>query len=188
MQGNETTVTTATTDTTAPGEVMRGREMLGLPVYSIAEGKRLGDINALFVRREDFTVPVIGIVGSGGQGYLRYDALKTVGVDIVLVATEHDVLIQMTPEARAGLDAELPNRPVFTQSGQSAGHLVGFNVDTATGRIGQVRIGQDRGLLSKVASLGRDTTVQLPISMVHSIGSDAIIVQDGVMAMLNPPA
>jgi len=187
MQGNETTGATATPGTTT-GEVMRGREMLGLPVYSIAEGKRLGDINALFVRREDFMVPVIGIAGSGGQGYLRYDALKTVGTDIVLVATEHDVLIQMTPEARAGLDAELPNRPVFTQSGQSAGHLVGFNVDTATGRIGQVRIAQDRSLLSKVAALGRDTTVLLPISMVHSIGADAVIVQDAVMAMLNPPA
>jgi sporulation protein YlmC with PRC-barrel domain len=165
-------------------EVMRGKQLLGLPVYSIAEGKLLGEINILLVRREDFTIPVVGIkrTDTGSQAYIKYGSMHTVGIDIALVETETSFQADLTADERDGLDSDIPNRPVFTQSGESAGHIVGFSVDTTSGRIEYFRIEADRGIWSRLVAMGKDTTVTIPTSMVRSIGPDAMIVVDAVTA------
>ena len=171
------------------GETRRGRELLGLPVYSIAEGKHMGEINGLLVRREDCSVPGVRIkqAGSGKNAFLPYTAIKTVGVDIALVDRREDLRADLTPEERAGTEIDLPGRPVFTKSGQSTGHLAGFGIDTATGHITMLRIEADTGFLGMLGLAGGDKTVEVPVAMVLSLGPDAVIVQDRVKELLTPP-
>jgi sporulation protein YlmC with PRC-barrel domain len=176
-------------DAPTPGETRRGRELLGLPVYSIAEGKHLGEISGLRVRREDCSVPVLRVkqAHSGKQVFLTYDAIKTVGVDIALVESEMLLSAEVPPAEADALESDLPGRPVFTQSGESAGHLAGFGLDTATGKIAFFRVEANTGFLNRLAALGRDKTIEVPAAMVLSLGPDAVIVQDGVKELLHPP-
>lgn len=171
------------------GETRRGRELLGLPVYSVLEGKRLGEISGLLVRRDDCSVPVVRVrqSASGQETFLPYSALKTVGVDIALLDTETALRDEMPAEEREGLERDLTGRPVFTKSGESAGHVAGFGIDTVSGRIASFRIEANSGFLSRLAALGRDKTVEVPSDMVVSLGPDAVIVQDAVLSLLNPP-
>jgi len=169
-------------------DVMGGKSLLGMPLYSISAGKLVGDINVLLVRREDFTVPFVGIklATAGSQAYLKYSAMRTVGIDIALVETEEYLQSDLTSEERERLDSDLPNRPVFTQGGQRAGHVVAFNVDTTSGRIEHIRIEADKGFWSRLGAMGKDTTVPVPIALVQSVGPDAVIVQDSVMGLMTP--
>lgn len=171
------------------GEMRRGRELLGMSVYSIAEGKHLGDIQSLRVRREDLSVPVLGIrqTGSGKEALVRYAALTTVGVDIVLVDAEAVLSHEIAEEEREGLETALAGRPVFTQSGERAGSLAGFGLDTATGRIAYFRVEAETGFWSRLAALGKDRTVEVGADMVVSLGPDAVIVQDGVLSLMSMP-
>ena len=179
-----------TPDEVMPGETLRGRDLLGLPVYSIKEGKHLGKISGLLVQREDCSVPVISIQpsGMGRESFVPYTAMITVGVDIVLLERQDVLLNEVSVEVRKGLDTGVPGRAVITQSGERAGSIVGFGIDTVSGRIDFFRVEASTNFLGKLTSLVKDTTVEIPRSLVISLGPDAVIVQDSVQELLHPSA
>ncbi len=169
------------------GETRRGRDLLGLPIYTIAEGKHLGEISALLVRREDYTVPFLRLrlAIPGKEAFLSYDSLKTVGVDIGLVETQTALMKEMPTLEQGTLEPDLPGRPVFTKGGESAGQLAGFVLDTANGKIAFFRVETKAGFLSKLVAMGQDSIIEVPTDMVLSLGPDAVIVDDEVKAMLH---
>ena len=171
-----------------PGELLPGRDVLCLPVYSIDAGKRLGEITGLLVRREDCSVLVVRIQRShsGGKAFLPYRAMKTVGVEIALVDTEAVLWEEIPADERPGLEMNLPGRSVMTHSGEQVGHVVGFGINTLSGRITTFRMEANTSFLSRIAALGRDKTVDIPTEMVISVGPDAVLVQDNVAALLHP--
>lgn len=175
------------TDSTV--DLRRGRDLLGLPVYSIVEGRRLGEIDALLVRREDRSIGAVRIRrGTLGQQHqiLPFSILRTVGEDIALVESESALHGDAAAETE-GLDMGLTGRPVLTQSGERVGQLAGFGVDTASGKIAVLRIRPDAGFMRHLTALVKDDTVELPGESVHSLGADAVIVLDEAAAGLRQP-
>lgn len=174
----------------ASDEVQRGRELLGLPVYSISEGTLLGSVDTLLVRRTDRTIPLIRVKsGSFSRSYyVTFANLRTLGPDVVLVDNRGALLDDLPANDMADLDTDLPGRPVLTPSGENIGQVDGFSMDTIGGRIASLRVKTHAGFLSRVASLVKDNTVQVPDEMIHSIGPDAVILTPEGVARLNPGA
>lgn len=163
------------------GEVHRAREILAMPVYSIVEGKLLGNIDSLYVRAQDRSVPFvrIGKALSTWHAFLPFSALSTIGVDIALIESESVLREQMTPDELAGFETNLLGRSVLSQSGASVGRLAGFGVEDATGRIVYFRVETSSGFFARLAAMGKNV-VEIPNEMVLALGPDAIIVRDDV--------
>ncbi len=159
------------------GDVLKGRDILELPVYTISEGKLLGNIDGLMVKRETQSVPVIRVKSGtlGGHRFIAFANMQTVGVDIALVPSEAQVLSALSPEDSQSLDLDLRGRNVLTPTGQQVGTLAGFEMDTATGKIVTFRVKATAGFFSGLVASVRDDTTAVSASHVHSIGPDAII-------------
>lgn len=157
--------------------MLKGRDILELPVYTIAEGKLLGTIDGLMVKRETQSVPIIRVKSGtlGGHRFIPFASMQTVGVDIALVPSEAPILSALSPEDSQGLDLDLRGRTVLTPTGQQVGTLAGFELDTASGKIVTFRIKASGGFFHKLVASVRDDTVAVSASHVHSIGPDAII-------------
>jgi uncharacterized protein YrrD len=163
-------------------ETRRACDLLGLPVYAAQEGKRLGEIRSLLVRREDSTVAAVGIEGPDGLRRLRYSRLRTVGPDAVMV-DEEAVLEETLPEEElAGLDEGVVDRPVLSESGQKLGVVTGFRVDPTDGRILSYRVRPDAGLLAELSALITGDRLEVPVAQVLSAGPEAVIVHEEVAA------
>ena len=170
-------------------ETRRGRELLGMPVYAMQEGKRLGEITALLVRPVDSTVAAVGI-GKGSLGkthYLPFSGLKVIGVDAVMVESQAVAQDELPANAVRELDMGLPGRAVLTNSGQRLGTITGFRVHVTDGRIETYRIRPEAGMLARLAALVKDDTLEIPTGLVRSLGKDALIVADEAVALGQAP-
>jgi sporulation protein YlmC with PRC-barrel domain len=161
-------------------EARGAQELVGLPVLTIAEGKRLGAISRLLIRREERAVAAVGIGGGAFSQprYLRFSQLSTVGVHAVMVASEAVLKDGLPPEEIRELDGSLPGRAVVTERGQKLGEVAGFTVNTSTGRIETYRVRPDAAGLARLASLVKPDRMEIPDALVVSLGANALIVRD----------
>lgn len=182
--GQELDGRTLTVGETRPrGDELRGaQELVGLPVLTIAEGKRLGSISRVLIRREERSVDAVGIGGGAFSSprYLRFSQLSTIGVHDVMVASE-DVLKEGLPSQEIGdLDGSLSGRAVVTEGGQKLGEVVGFTVNTSSGRIETYWVRTETaGLLARLAALVKPNLMEIPDALVLSLGAGALIVREG---------
>src|SRR3954451_19756526 len=118
-------------------EGRKSQELMGLPVLTVAEGKHLGAISRLLVRRETRTVEAVGIGGGAFShpSYLRFSQLSSIGDDAVMVPSEAVLKEGIPPEEIKELDSSLLGRPVVTEHGQKLGEVTGFTANSDTGRI-----------------------------------------------------
>src|SRR5436309_12511757 len=108
--------------------VRPARKLIGMPVYSAAEGKRLGEIAGLLVKQEDRSVVALGIQRGVLQQliYLPLAQFKTIGADAVMVESESALGYGLPQGEIRALDSHLTGRPVLTESGERLGEIVGF--------------------------------------------------------------
>jgi uncharacterized protein YrrD len=164
-----------------------GRDLLGLPVLSITEGKRIGQVSALLVRREDRTVAAIGISGAGsGARHLPFAEIKSVGPDAVMVESESVLQAELPAAESRDLEGALPGRSVVTESGQRLGEVTGFAVDVGSGRIESYHVRADSGLLARLVGMVRRDEADLVDSLVIRMGDDALIVRDEAAQIVAP--
>jgi uncharacterized protein YrrD len=165
-------------------------ELIGLPVFSVHEGQKLGTISGVLIRREERAVEAIGVGGGPFRQarYIRLSQLSTVGTDAVMVPSASVLQQALSAQHVRALEAHLPGRPVMSASGQRLGEVVGFTLQTATGRIESYRIRPDATNKSWIASLIKSETVELSDSMVVSMGANALIVQDEAIHLVKPNA
>ena len=99
------------------GVTRAARDLLGMPVYSEAEGKRLGQIASLHVRRQDRALAYVGVSGGGHRHapHLAFEQLKRVGTDSVMVESEAILDSGPSAEVLREVDHALPGRPVLTE-------------------------------------------------------------------------
>lgn len=164
------------------------QELMGLPVLTIAEGKRLGSISRLLVNRETRSVEAVGIGGGAFShpSYLRFNQLSTIGADAVMVASEAALQEGIPPGEIGDLDSSLLGRPVVTESGEKLGEIAGFTANTGTGRIERFRIRPEAAALARLAvlvHLANPEAVDLPDALVVSLGESALIVRDAATAL-----
>lgn len=169
---------------TTSTEVRRAREILSMPVYSINEGKLLGNIDRLLVSNPHRQVPLlrIGKSLSTWHAFLPFAAIQRLGVDAVLIDTEGSLREQITEQESKDLDDNLVGRPVVTQSGERIGQLAGFSVQEETGLITSFRMDCDTGLFARLTAIGK-STIEIPVSMLQALGQDAVIVIDAVKGL-----
>lgn len=170
--------------------VRRARELVGLPVLTVAEGQQLGTISALRVQREERRVVAVAIGGGtfARPQYLRFADLQTLGADAAMVASAA-VLKRGVPAAELReLDDGLTGRPVVTQSGQRLGEIVDFSIDPEGGRIESYRARPEAGLLARLAALLKPETILLPDALVVALGAHALIVRDEALSLFAPAA
>lgn len=161
----------------------RGSDLLGMPVFSIAEGKRLGEITTLLVRREDSTVAAVRIGNALMQGIaLAYGTLRLVGIDAVLVDSEVVLSHSLPPQEVSALDDTVTGRAVLTAGGDPVGTVSGFWVQTDTGRISAYRVLPEAGILARLARLIQHDTLEVPIEQVQALGTKALIVSNALTA------
>jgi sporulation protein YlmC with PRC-barrel domain len=166
----------------------RGKELLGMPVYTVAEGKRLGEVTTLLVQREDSSVAAVRIGNALSQGVpVPFGQLRLVGIDAILVENEAVLNQALSPEVVRALDNVVPGRAVITASGERIGTVSGFWVQTDTGRIVAYRVRPEAGLLARLARLLRNDTLEVPIEQVQALGADALIVSDALTARADTP-
>ena len=179
FKSGERTLSLAPTTAVQSNEAFRGRDLLGLPVYTIAEGRLLGTIDGLLVQREDQSVPLIRIKHGtlGRHCYVPFAAMQTVGVDIALVPSEQSVRNALSPDEGHILDLVLRGRSVLTPTGQQVGTLAGFEVDTSSGKIVSLRVKANAGFFRRGVASVRDETICVPHPFVKSLGTDAILLE-----------
>ena len=159
----------------------RGSDLLGMPVYSITEGKKLGEITTLLVRREDSTVAAVRVGNAIAQGVaLSYGLLRLVGIDIILVDSEAVMGQSLPIETVSALDDAVTGRAVLTVKGDQVGTISGFLVETQTGHITAYRVLPEAGIMTRIARLVQHDTLEVPIAQVQALGANALIVLDNL--------
>lgn len=159
----------------------QGKDLIAMPVLTIAEGRRLGEVTALLVQRENITVTAIRIGTQLAPGpAIPFANLRLVGVDAILVDSVAVLEPALPTEAMRELDDTLVGRAVITASGEKIGTVSGFWVHIADGRIVAFRVHPEANLLSRLASLLRHDTFEVPVEQVQALGAAALIVLDTV--------
>jgi len=171
-------------------QARRARELIGLPVLSVAEGQHLGTITALRVRREARSVAAVAV---GGGAFsrpqsLRFSDLQTLGADAAMVASAAILKHGVPPAELRELDEGLTGRAVITESGHRLGEIVDFTLDPASGRIETYWVRPDAGLLARLAALVKPETVSLPDALVVALGAHALIVRDEALSLFEREA
>jgi sporulation protein YlmC with PRC-barrel domain len=170
------------------GEARGAQELVGLQVLTIAEGKRLGTISRLLVRRQERSVDAVGIGGGAFSQprYLRFSQLSNIGADAVMVASEAVLKEGLPPQEIRELDGSLVGRPVVTERGQKLGEVVGFIVNTSSGRIETYRVRPDAAGLAWLAALVKPDRMEIHDAHVVSLGANALIVRDDAASSAPP--
>ena len=159
----------------------QGKDLIGMPVVTVQEGRRLGEVTALLVRREDTAVAAIRIGSQLAAGpAVPFANLRLVGVDVVLVDSAAALEPALPTEVVRDLDNAVTGRAVLTASGERIGTISGFWVNTADGRITTYRVHPEAGLLSRLSNLLRQDTFEVPVEQVQALGAAALIVTDNV--------
>ena len=159
----------------------RGKDLIGMPVITIQDGRRLGEVTALLVRREPPTVAAVRIGSQLAPGpAVPFGNLRLVGADVILVDSAAALEPALPTEIVRELDDGVIGRPVLTASGERIGTISGFWVTTADGRIAAYRVHPDAGLLSRLARLVRNDTFEVPAEQVQALGAAALIVNDAI--------
>jgi sporulation protein YlmC with PRC-barrel domain len=161
-------------------ELRNASDLLRLTVLSVSEGKRLGEIDGLLVRRETRTLAALA-VGSGvfsHRRYLRFSHARSFGADTVMVQQESDLDAELPREELREIDTALSGRPVVTRSGHHLGEILDYATDLDTGKIESYRVQPEASLLARLVPLGRHDALEIPDAQVIALGADALVVRD----------
>lgn len=167
------------------------RAFLGSTVYSISEGRRVGDVAGLLVDRERRHVGVLEVGGGTGRHsrYLSYSRIETVGDDAVMIESEAALAPALSAEERRHLEPRLTGRRVLSQSGEHLGTITDYRVDLGSGQILAYQFQpESHGLVARLLSLGRPEPFEIPDRLVITLGEDALVVPDDVASFIETPA
>jgi len=163
------------------GGERRGTSLIAMPVVTIQDGRKVGEITALLVRREEGTVAAVRIGNQIAPGQaVPYQSLRLVGVDVVLVDSAAALEPSLPTDEVRTLEDGVVGRAVLTASGERIGSISDFWVDTATGRVTAYRVHPEASFLTRLSHLMRHDTFEVPAEQVQALGVAALIVNDTV--------
>ena len=157
----------------------QGKDIIGMPVITVQDGRRLGEVTALLVRRENTTVAAVRIGSQLTPGSaVPFGNLRLVGIDVILVDDAASLEPALPTEAVRELDDAVIGRTALTASGEKIGTISGFWVNITDGQITSYRVHPEAGLLSRLANLLRHDTFEVSAEQVQALGTSALIVID----------
>ncbi|MDW7650692.1 MAG: PRC-barrel domain-containing protein [Bacillota bacterium] len=155
----------------------KSREVMGLPVVDLSEGKSLGRVYNLVVNPAARRVEALEV---GERTLLKaktqlvpFAKLRSIGSDAVTItdnaaiddADEH-------PELASFLERKLVGSRIVTVDGTSAGIVSDFSFDPANGILADLFLSTGQGR----------TQLMLPVSSVENFGRDFIIIKEDYLA------
>lgn len=153
----------------------KSQEIIGLPVFSVLDGKKIGQVKDLVINPEEGKLDFI-LVSNGswysGARVLPYKAVM--GIGLHAVTTESDSLmtnISETASAHSLLqrNIEIKGNKVLTNRGNLIGIVIEYEVDETTGKVTQLeyRTAQDESVVEYIDA-----------GMVLTYGMDVIVIKE----------
>jgi uncharacterized protein YrrD len=155
------------------GLLLRGTDLNGLPIVSIADGDALADVKDVVYSPErgallGFTLNKRGFLSGPMRSVLGYDSVAAIGRDAVMVAdasavTSEDATLSSAVEESA--DRNVIGNEVLTDAGQRLGTVIDVVVEVTTGEIVGYELTGDKGLQ---AHAGRPLLIPIPATLAVS--------------------
>lgn len=159
---------------------MQGKQMNGLPVISIVDGERLGEVERTYV--DPAAKRVIGVAYSAGGGLftpeisprLDVSCIHSLGPGALTVDNRNAIHGETIDRMFADLTTldDLSGRAVLTRGGTALGKVSAVDFDERTFRLTEFEV--SRGLMAGTRAVS--------IEQVATIGLDYVIVKDDVWA------
>lgn len=155
----------------------------GKPIINVTNGEQMGVVDDILIQPESLSLAAI-IISKGNL--LRQDLyavptrdIKVWGKDAVLVSG-FDMLRKKGeyPELDTSLSASeaVRGREIISLDGERNGELKDFLVDQ-DGRLEGIEVGRvGDGLAKQLGEKNRSAPARLPVSTIHSLGKDVIII------------
>ncbi|QGT98892.1 hypothetical protein SYNTR_0299 [Candidatus Syntrophocurvum alkaliphilum] len=155
----------------------KSQEIIGLPVFSIIDGKKIGQVKDLVVNPEEGKVEFI-LVSNGswyvGARVLPYKAVMGVGEHAVTTESDNQLTnISETNNANSLLErnVELKGNRVLTNKGNLIGIISEYSIDEETGEI--------LSLEFKTAQ-DESETENIEASQILTYGADVLVVKEQI--------
>lgn len=153
----------------------KSQEIIGLPVFSIVDGRKIGQVKDLVINPEEGKLDFI-LVSNGswyvGARVLPYKAVMGIGEHAVTTESEH-LLSNINDTASANTllqrNIELKGNRVLTNKGNLIGVISEYEVDEATGKITclEYKMAQDESQIDIIEA-----------GDVLTYGTDVIVVKE----------
>jgi uncharacterized protein YrrD len=146
--------------------MLRSKDIIGLPIFTIAEGKEIGKITEILVNPSRGVVAALAVENT--TQIVTYSSIKNIGKDAVMIDSTSQLLeISEHKSIERWKDIKIIDSKVVTSSGRYLGQVNEFLLDSITGKI-----------LSCMVSNLEGERVVIPASRIVTFGKDALIVVD----------
>ncbi len=152
---------------------IKSKELIGLPVISLAEGQQLGTIKALLIDSEQKSISAIIVSVSTlvkETRILPYNKVHSVGADAVTVASASALQRGSQQQLAAHLNSRmLSGTKVLSDRGNNLGVVKDVIIDTLSGSIVHLEISTSivGGIMGKTATLSAE--------YMETMGKDVIV-------------
>lgn len=151
-------------------------DLIGLQIVAMDDASVVGEVDGLVI--DDIAVKVAGFLVDLGlyeASVLPFGSVRAIGNDAIIVPSGSSLIRiseDTTLEALACKEIAVSDAKAITKSGKTVGTIGDFYVDTDSGEIvGFEFIAADRSVYPK-------ETAVLPVSTVHRLGRDLVVLND----------
>lgn len=163
----------------------KSQEIIGLPVFSIVDGRKIGQVKDLVINPEEGKVDFLMV--SNGSWYVGAKVLPfnfVIGIGEHAVTTENEnqlSIVNENPSANGLLqrNIEVKGNRVLTNKGNLIGIITEYEIDENSGQI---------LMIEYRSALDEKTLAQIAAQSILTFGSDIVVVKEGQDAPAPPPA
>lgn len=150
--------------------------LLGMPVFAVDAGRKLGIVERLLFSIEEKRVVALALTPGASQlqPLLPVGKILSIGHDAITVASEADTeatVENQVPARVVGFD-QIEKERVITESGEDLGGVSSLHFDESDFRLMHLELG--RGFLS--------STFRVSVHDIVSVGEDVIVVRDTIVS------
>jgi uncharacterized protein YrrD len=161
------------------GLLLRGTDLNGLPVVSIAAGDALADVKDVVYSPErgallGFTLNKRGFLGGPMRSVLTYDGVAAIGRDAVMVADESVVTsedAELSTQVDESAGRNVIGNEVLTDGGRRLGTVIDVVIEVTTGEVVGYELTGDASLQ---AHAGRPLLIPIPATL--AVSGDVLMV------------
>ncbi|MBS4007533.1 MAG: PRC-barrel domain-containing protein [Clostridium sp.] len=155
----------------------KSREVVGLPVIDLTEGKGLGRVHSLIVNPNSRRVEAIEVgermLLKTKTELLPFAKVRSIGPDAITLMKQEDLVdVQQQPELASLLEKKLLAGKVVTADGSLVGTVDDFSFNPADGNLAELFVNTEKTRV----------TLVLPLKVVENFGRDFIIVEEDYLA------
>lgn len=161
----------------------KSQEIIGLPVFSIVDGRKIGQVKDLVINPEEGKVDFL-MVSNGswyvGAKVLPFNSVIGIGEHAVTTESESQLAVvseNQTANALLQRNIEVKGNRVLTNKGNLIGIITEYELDENTGQIQRIeyRSAQDEKTLALIEAQG-----------ILTYGSDIVVVRETSSAPVPP--